>query len=255
MGDDVEEAETLRDPIARPQLHARPSGARSSTDAGPRGRGGRAASRSRIDFEAWLARTGCAGDDAARVARAARPTAIADGTADARPKIALRARKAQPDGDHRRQRHAARRPGPDRLARAASTASATAPTARTSSPASRPARAARTSRASRSSTPSPRPSREHGREHDDDLRAGAASPPTRSTRRSTPASSTVICITEGVPAHEMLRDLQLHPRRGRDDDRAELPRRALAGQGERRDHPGRDLHARARSASSRAPAR
>ena len=30
------------------------------------------------------------------------------------------------------------------------------------------------------------------------------SPPTRSTRRSTPASSMVVCITEGIPAHEML---------------------------------------------------
>ena len=45
--------------------------------------------------------------------------------------------------------------------------------------------------------------------------------------------------------------LQLHPAARRDDARPELPGRALAGQGERRDHPGRDLHARARSGSSR----
>ena len=66
---------------------------------------------------------------------------------------------------------------------------------------------------------------------------------------------TVICIAEGLPAHEMLRDLHLHPAEGRDDARAELPRRALAGQGERRDHPGGDLQPRGTSASSRARAR
>ena len=49
--------------------------------------------------------------------------------------------------------------------------------------------------------------------------------------------------------------LHVHPRQGRHDDRAELPRRALAGQGERRDHPCRDLLAKARSGSSPAPGR
>ena len=44
-----------------------------------------------------------------------------------------------------------------------------------------------------------------GREHDDGLRAGALRRATRSTRPSTPGIATVICIAEGLPAHEMLR--------------------------------------------------
>ena len=67
--------------------------------------------------------------------------------------------------------------------------------------------------------------------------------------------TTVICITEHIPAHEMLRVYTYVRPEGRDADRAELPGRALAGQGERRDHPGRGLPARARSASSRARGR
>ena len=45
-------------------------------------------------------------------------------------------------------------------------------------------------------------------------------------------------------AHPRARDaarLHVHPPAGRDADRPELPGRALAGQGERRDHPGRGL--------------
>ena len=41
---------------------------------------------------------------------------------------------------------------------------------------------------------------------------------------------------------------RLRPRARRDDDRPELPRRALARQGQRRDHPGRGLRRRARRA-------
>ena len=66
---------------------------------------------------------------------------------------------------------------------------------------------------------------------------------------------TVICITEHVPVHEMLARVHVLPAEGRHDDRAELPGRALAGEGERRDHPGGDLQRGRRSGSSRAPAR
>ena len=52
---------------------------------------------------------------------------------------------------------------------------------------------------------------------------------------------TVICISEGLARARHAARLQLHPPARRDDDRAELPGRALAGQGERRDHPGGDL--------------
>ena len=52
---------------------------------------------------------------------------------------------------------------------------------------------------------------------------------------------TVICITEGVPVHEMLPYPRAGPRARRHAHRAELPGRALPGEGERRDHPGRDL--------------
>ena len=52
---------------------------------------------------------------------------------------------------------------------------------------------------------------------------------------------TVICIAEGLPAHEMLRVYNYIRPKGITMLGPELPGRALAGQGERRDHPGRDL--------------
>ena len=67
--------------------------------------------------------------------------------------------------------------------------------------------------------------------------------------------ATVVCITEHVPVHDMLRLYGVRARPRRDADRPELPGRALAGQGERRDHPGRGLQRRAASGSSRARAR
>ena len=94
--------------------------------------------------------------------------------------------------------------------------------------------------------------RRGGREHGDDLRAGAvrARRDLRGGRRRDPDGDL------HHRAHSGARDaarLHVHPAEGRDADRAELPGRALARQGERRDHPGRGLQARARSASS--PAR
>ena len=53
---------------------------------------------------------------------------------------------------------------------------------------------------------------------------------------------TVVCIAEGLPAHEMLRPgHRAHPRPRRGHDRSELPWCALAREGERGDHPGGDL--------------
>ena len=83
-----------------------------------------------------------------------------------------------------------------------------------------------------------------GREHDDglrpgplrrrrDLRGGRRGNRHRDLHRRGPAG-----------ARDAAR-LHLHPAEGRDDARPELPGRALAGEGERRDHPGRDLLARA----------
>ena len=54
---------------------------------------------------------------------------------------------------------------------------------------------------------------------------------------------TVIAITEGIPVHDMLHDLLEGEGGGRPADRPELPRRALARQGQRRDHPGAVLRA------------
>ena len=88
--------------------------------------------------------------------------------------------------------------------RAASTACATATTARTSSRASRRARAARTSRASRFSTRSPTPSPRRG------ANTSLIFVPARFAADAIYEAvdagiATVICITEHVPAHDMLR--------------------------------------------------
>ena len=66
---------------------------------------------------------------------------------------------------------------------------------------------------------------------------------------------TIICITEGIPAHDMLRVYNYLQGHRVAADRPQLPGRALAGQGERRDHPRALLLARAASACCRARAR
>ena len=156
--EEVEEAERLRDPT-----HIRSYTEDEWRDV----LSGRAASRSRRSrfvekrspVDDWLARTGCAGAEAERVAGCSATQLDGDDYVDT--KILLR-EAAGTDGDHRRPRHAARRPGPHRPRGLVPRGSATAPTGRTSSPASRPARAGRTSTAIPSSTRSPRPSRERG---------------------------------------------------------------------------------------------
>ena len=238
-------------PLARPQLH------RGRVAVVRRGRRPRRSTRCASSSTRSTSPRGSRG----RAARATRPSASAallgDRVADGRltlDKIAIRAVKQASDGDPRRQRHAARRPGPDRLR---------GPLPRPAQPRLRHeprrgrharARAARTSRASPSSTPSPTPSREHGA-NTSMVFVPAPFAADAIYEAVDAGIRTVICITEGVPAHEMLRIHAYIRSRGVRDARAELPRCALAGQGERRDHPGRDLHARATSASSRARAR
>ncbi len=66
---------------------------------------------------------------------------------------------------------------------------------------------------------------------------------------------TVICITEGLPAHDMLRIYTYIRPKGVTLIGPNCPGALSPGQGERRDHPGRGLRARAGSGSSRARAR
>src|SRR5215212_7091880 len=56
--------------------------------------------------------------------------------------------------------------------------------------------------------------------------------------------STVCCITEGVPVHDMMRVTNYLRVKERHPDRAELPRRPLAREGERLHHAARHIYAR-----------
>ena len=68
--------------------------------------------------------------------------------------------------------------------------------------------------------------------------------------------TTIIAITEGIPAHDELRvSTHLAGAPGARACRPQLPGHPVAGQGERRHHPRRPSSRRATSASCRAPAR
>ena len=83
-----------------------------------------------------------------------------------------------------------------------------------------------------------------GREHGHDLRAGALRR-RRGLRGGRCRHRHGDLHHRGRPRARHAADPLLRHGRGRDADRPELPGSAVAGQGERRDHPGRDLHARA----------
>ena len=68
-----------------------------------------------------------------------------------------------------------------------------------------------------------------------------ASPPTPSTRRSMQASARS-SASPRVSRPTRCSGISAYPPQGRHHARPELPRRAVAGQGERRHHPGGDLH-------------
>ena len=156
--EEVEEAEKLRDPT-HVRNYSEEEWRELLESAGLRGRARRAASRRRTTSTTGSRRTDCTGADAERVRELLAPWSSDDGTTWSDVEADRQGEEvAEPDGDHRRQRHAARRPGPDRLR---------GPLPRAAQPRLRHearrrrdarARAARTSRASRSSTRSPRPS-------------------------------------------------------------------------------------------------
>ena len=64
---------------------------------------------------------------------------------------------------------------------------------------------------------------------------------------------TIFCITEGIPALDMVPAVEMVRAHGRAADRPELPGRHVARAGQGRDHPGHRSIARAGSASSAAP--
>ena len=142
------------------------------------------------------------------------------------------------DEHHRRRGHEARRLRPDRprghLPRDAQPRVRHRPGRRRHPE----ARAARRSRACRSSTRSPRRVSERG------ANTSMIFVPARFAAAAIEEAidagiETVIAITEGIPVLRHAADVYWKAKDGgRAPDRPELPRRALARQGERRDHPG-----------------
>ena len=84
----------------------------------------------------------------------------------------------------------------------------------------------------------PKPSKQDRRRRDDDLRAAGRSRPTRFSKRSTPASRSIIAITEGVPVLDMARVYKIVQAIEVGAHRPELPRRHHAGRMQDRHHAG-----------------
>ena len=137
-------------------------------------------------------------------------------------------------------RHAARRPGADGLG--GSLPRASQPLARDER---RGWRYPGQGRAGRRGHPCLRHGRLGGdrdrRQHRDGLRSRPRSPPTRCMRRSTPASGPSSASPRAFPRTRCCASTPSSTGRDVRAHRAELPGRALAGEGERRDHPGGDL--------------
>ena len=112
--EEEQEAEKLRDPTPRPSLAA-DEWRDLLVDAGLEVEQELYFSKTH-DFDEWLARTGCEGADAERVRELLAPFTSDDGSTWSNDYIVVKATEvAELDGDHRRQRHAARRLRPDGL--------------------------------------------------------------------------------------------------------------------------------------------
>ena len=217
----------------------------------PRGRGGRVLRQAdRARSPGSTATAAWARTPSAR--RRCSPTGSRTGWIAARPDRAEGSASAS--GDHRRQRDAARRPGPDRLGGPLPRRRATATTARRSSPASRPGKGGQDV---------------EGIPVFDTVAEAVAETGANTSMIFVPARfaadaiyeavdagiETVICIAEGLPAHEMLRVYTYIRPQGDHDDRPELPRRALARARRTSGSSRPRSSARAPSGSSRARAR
>ena len=211
MGEAVEQAEKLRDP-SHVRNYSEEEWRAFFADAGLEVEEVRTFDYP-IELEPWLERTGCTGETAERGARAARRP-DRDGGMLVLDRIALQ-RDGRPDGDPRRRDDAPRRPGPDRqrgpLPRAAQPRLRHERRRRRHARQGRPGRRGHPGLRHGRATPSPRRARTRRSSS-----SRPASPPTPSTRRSTPGSRRSICITEHIPVHDMLQLRAYVRARGRD---------------------------------------